>query len=52
MQIMCPRACTMAVTPMEQDAVKWLPVARRFRYAADTHPDGYRYDMCTAATGS
>jgi hypothetical protein len=42
----------MAVTPMYKDGVKGLPVARRFRYPADTHGGGKGYDMCPVAIGS
>ncbi|GHD50243.1 hypothetical protein GCM10010335_60660 [Streptomyces galbus] len=48
----CTRACPMAVTPMDEDAVKWLPVARPYRYPADTHAYRPGYDTCPIAIGS
>ena len=41
-----------AVTLMDEDAVKWVPVARRFRYPADTGPSRKCYDTCPIAIGS
>ncbi|GGR24614.1 hypothetical protein GCM10010251_45880 [Streptomyces aurantiogriseus] len=45
-------ACTKAVTLMDEDAVKWVPVARRFRYPADTRAGHKCYDGCPIAIGS
>ncbi|MFD7131545.1 hypothetical protein [Streptomyces sp. NPDC059894] len=42
----------MAVTLMDEDAVKGVPVARRFRYAADMRADHQCYDTCPIAIGS
>jgi hypothetical protein len=42
----------MAVTPMDEDGVKSVLVARRFRYPADTHTRGKNYDTCPIAIGS
>jgi hypothetical protein len=42
----------MAVTPMDKDGVKGVPVARGFRYPADTHAGDECYDTCPTATGS
>jgi len=44
--------CINAVTLMDEDAVKWVPVARRFRYPADTGPSRKCYDTCPIAIGS
>jgi len=32
------RACTKAVTLMDDNGVKWVPVADRFSYPPDTQP--------------
>jgi len=37
---------------MEQDGVKWVPVAGRFRYPADMRPARNCYDTCPIAIGS
>jgi hypothetical protein len=42
----------MAVTLMDEDAVKRLPVAHGFRYPADTPAGHQRYDRCPIAIGS
>jgi hypothetical protein len=42
----------MAVTPMDKDGVKGVPVVRGFRYPADTHRRGKCYDACPIAIGS
>ncbi len=41
----------MAVTPMNKDGVKRLPVAGGFRYPAGTSPARACYGMRTAAIG-
>ncbi|MEW2516199.1 hypothetical protein ACWC4J_16005 [Streptomyces sp. NPDC001356] len=40
------------MTLMDKDGVKRLPVARRFRYPADTRTGDQCYDMCPIAIGS
>jgi hypothetical protein len=48
-----PRArVPSAVTLMDDDGVKRVPAARRFRYPADTRPADKCYDGCPIATGS
>ncbi|MFF5531847.1 hypothetical protein ACFY71_05145 [Streptomyces cinerochromogenes] len=42
----------MAVTLMDKDGVKGVPVARRFRYPADMRTGRKCYDMCPIAIGS
>jgi len=42
----------MAVTLMDDDAVKWVPVAGNFRYPADTLAGRKCYDTCPIAIGS
>jgi hypothetical protein len=42
----------MAVTPMDKDGVKSVPVAIGFRYPADTHTGDNCYDTCPIAIGS
>ncbi|GAA4016825.1 hypothetical protein GCM10022232_70190 [Streptomyces plumbiresistens] len=54
---MCTKTCArarahMAVTLMEEDGVKRVPVARCFRYPADTRPARKCYDTCPIAIGS
>ncbi|GAA3842581.1 hypothetical protein GCM10022403_088200 [Streptomyces coacervatus] len=46
------RACIKAVTLMDDDDVKWVPVARRISYPADTRPARKCYDTCPIAIGS
>ncbi|GHF49165.1 hypothetical protein GCM10018783_18200 [Streptomyces griseosporeus] len=46
------RACTMAVTLMDDDAVKRVPGARDFSYPADTSAGHKCYDTCPIAIGS
>ncbi|GAB2720447.1 hypothetical protein GCM10027072_12170 [Streptomyces bullii] len=54
---MYKKACTRArapcaVTLMDEDGVKRVPVARRFRYPADMSPADKCYDTCPIAIGS
>ncbi|GGR93603.1 hypothetical protein GCM10010269_35830 [Streptomyces humidus] len=46
------RVCIMAVTLMDEDAVKRVPVARGFRYPAETPGGRKSYDRCPTAIGS
>jgi len=42
----------LAVTPMDDDGVKRIPVALSYRYPAEMRPAHKCYDMCPIAIGS